>query len=120
MKSKLTINADGTKLWSLNGQFHRDDGPAIEFSDGTKFWYLNGELHREDGPAEEWSDGTKIWYLNGKWHRENGPAMEDFDGSKWWYLNDKLLTKEQLISEKMKINYLEIYKSYLIYQIMDS
>jgi hypothetical protein len=30
-----------------------------------KFWYLNGELHREDGPAAEYSDGKKYWYLNG-------------------------------------------------------
>jgi hypothetical protein len=34
--------------------------------DGTKMWYLNGELHREDGPAVEYPDGTKRWYLNGK------------------------------------------------------
>ena len=33
--------------------------------EGTKFWYLNGELHREDGPAVEYEDGTKKWYLNG-------------------------------------------------------
>jgi hypothetical protein len=24
---------------------------------------LNGNLHREDGPAIEWADGTKYWYL---------------------------------------------------------
>ena len=34
--------------------------------DGTKMWYLNGELHREDGPAVESADGEKRWYLNGK------------------------------------------------------
>jgi hypothetical protein len=33
---------------------------------GTKCWYLNGELHREDGPAIEYAGGTKEWYLNGK------------------------------------------------------
>ena len=31
---------------------------------GTKQWYLNGELHREDGPAVDHADGTKHWYLN--------------------------------------------------------
>jgi hypothetical protein len=31
---------------------------------GTKRWYLNGELHRVDGPACEYSDGYKSWYLN--------------------------------------------------------
>ena len=37
-----------------------------EDEDGIKEWFLNGELHREDGPAFEWSDGDKAWYLNGK------------------------------------------------------
>ena len=36
------------------------------YDDGNKFWYLNGECHREDGPAVEYADGTKRWYLNGK------------------------------------------------------
>ena len=27
---------------------------------------MNGELHREDGPAIEWSDGTKVWWVNGE------------------------------------------------------
>ena len=30
---------------------------------GDKAWYLNGELHREDGPAVE-CVGDKYWYLN--------------------------------------------------------
>ena len=57
---------NGTKSWWLNGELHREDGPAIEYSNGTKLWYLNGELHREDGPAVEYSNGHKEWYLNGK------------------------------------------------------
>ena len=36
------------------------------YSNGTKEWYLNGELHREDGPAYEHLDGYKEWWLNGK------------------------------------------------------
>jgi hypothetical protein len=35
--------------------------PAIEWADGTKEWYINGQLHREDGPAIEWANGTKEW-----------------------------------------------------------
>ena len=35
-------------------------------TDGDKHWYLNGERHREDGPAIEWADGHKSWYLNDK------------------------------------------------------
>jgi len=36
------------------------------YADSTKEWYLNGELHREDGPAIEYANGYKSWYLNGK------------------------------------------------------
>ena len=37
-----------------------------ENADGSKVWWLNGEYHRTDGPAIEWPDGTKAWYLNDK------------------------------------------------------
>jgi hypothetical protein len=61
---------DGDKVWYMNGQYHREDGPAIEFADGDMEWWLNGQLHREDGPAIEWvndhSDGGKEWYIHGK------------------------------------------------------
>ena len=82
--------SDGTKKWYLNGNLHREDGPALEYPHGTKKWYLNGKYHREDGPALEWSDGTKKWYLNGKYHREDGPALEYANGRKEWYLNGKI------------------------------
>ena len=34
------------------------------YSNGSKEWYLNGDLHREDGPALELASGDKWWYLN--------------------------------------------------------
>jgi hypothetical protein len=46
------------------------------------YWYLNGELHREDGPAIERANGTKAWYLNGKqlteeeFNRKMNPVRE--------------------------------------------
>ena len=52
------------------------------YDDGTKEWYLNGQIHREDGPAVEGADGTKSWYLNGKkltkaeWKRRTSPVKE--------------------------------------------
>jgi hypothetical protein len=64
-------------------------------TNGIKFWYLNGKFHREDGPAIEWSDGTKSWWLNGNRHREDGPAFECSDGYKAWWLNDKRLTEQE-------------------------
>jgi len=45
------------------GQYHRDDGPAIEWPNGNKFWWKKGKRHREDGPAEEWLDEEKYWWL---------------------------------------------------------
>ena len=65
------------------------------YPDGGKLWYLNGELHREDGPAREWANGTKIWHLHGKLHREDGPAVEHADGAKEWYLDGKKVTEEE-------------------------
>ena len=66
MKNKLEIDNYGHKRWYLNGQYHREDGPAVESPNGDKWWYINSQLHREDGPAIEYIDGTKYWYLNGK------------------------------------------------------
>jgi len=63
---EMKVDFDGTKYWSLNDKFHREDGPAIEWPDGSKYWYLNDKLHREDGPAVERSNGTKQWFLNNK------------------------------------------------------
>ena len=65
------------------------------YDNGSKFWYLNGQRHREGGPAIERANGTKVWYLNGKPHREDGPAVERADGSKQWHLNGQRLTEEE-------------------------
>ena len=59
------INNRGNKFWRSNGEYHRVEGPAIEYVNGDKFWYLNGELHREDGPAIDYIDSYKSWYLWG-------------------------------------------------------
>ena len=120
MKSELIISSDGTKSWWLNGEYHREDGPAVEEFDGTKSWWLNGKLHREDGPALKYLDGSKYWYLNGKRHREDGPAVEEPSGYIEWYLNGKQLYEKELTSKKIKIDYPEIYNSYLVYKIMGS
>jgi hypothetical protein len=68
MKDGLHTSGAGTKEWYLNGQYHRTDGPAIEFADGAKWWYLNGRRHRTDGPATEEADGSKEWFLNDQYY----------------------------------------------------
>ena len=70
MKPTVKTDTDGTKSWWLNGELHREDGPAAEYANGDKAWYLNGELHREDGPAIERANGDKAWWLNGKQYTE--------------------------------------------------
>ena len=68
---------------------------------GDKAWYLNGELHREDGPAIEWTDGSKFWFFNGKRHRGDGPAVEGVGGFKQWFLNGTQYTETEW---KAKLN----------------
>jgi hypothetical protein len=90
--------SDGTKEWYVDGKLHREDGPAIEWSNGTKSWFVDGKRHREDGPAIECANGPKHWYVNGKRHRKDGPAIEWADGTKEWYVDGKLLTREQFLA----------------------
>ena len=50
----------------MNGERHRDDGPAYTEPDGTEAWWSNGVLHRTDGPAASWPDGRLQWWENGE------------------------------------------------------
>ena len=81
---------DDRTEWFLNGNRHREDGPAVEFSDGHKEWFLNGKRHRTDGPAIEYSNGDKEWYLDGK-----KCTTEEF--------NRKTKVKEMTVSELEKV-----------------
>jgi hypothetical protein len=62
---RINTTSDGSRYWYLNGELHRDDGPAIMLPDGTQFWFLNDQLHRTDGPAVVLPNGERYWYLNG-------------------------------------------------------
>ena len=67
--------------------------------------YVNekGVYHREDGPALEYSDGYKAWYINGKRHREDGPAIIFSNGETSYYLNNNYYTKEDWEAEVAKL-----------------
>jgi len=100
---ETTTDARGVKRWYLNGQLHRDGGPAVEHPDGGSYWYCHGRKHRDDGPAvlyasgqKEWhvngelrcletTDGSRYWYRNGRRHREDGPAVDEPRGRRAWY-----------------------------------
>ena len=93
---KVTVDKDGTTRWyNERGEYHRENGPAVEWSNGYKSWYINGKRHREDGPAIEHVEGGKSWFINGKLHREDGPAVEYFDGDKGWFINGKELIEKE-------------------------
>ena len=96
------FQANGNTYWYINGQFHREDGPAVEYSNGGKYWYQHGLRHRDSGPAIERSDGSKEWFDEGKPHRIDGPAIESADSSKRWYLEGKQVTEEEFNLWRMK------------------
>ena len=89
-------DGEGCKAWYLHGKKHREGAPAVENPDGSRCWFLNGELHREGGPAVEtpnpyFGGDRKMveYYVHGKLHREDGPALDDGDGQREWYLDGK-------------------------------
>jgi hypothetical protein len=90
----------GNRYWyNSQGQLHRKDGPACEYSNGTRAWWVNGMLHRTDSPAVEQANGTREWWLNGRRHRVDGPAIVWDDGDREWYLNGLYLTFEQWLDK---------------------
>ena len=78
------------KRYYKDGNFHRLDGPAIEWANGEKEYWIEGKRHRLDGPAVEWRSGTKQYWVNGKCHRLDGPAVEYADGRKMYWVEGKL------------------------------
>lgn len=138
---RFEIIGDGSKFWSLNGKFHREDGPAAIYSYGKKEWWLNGELHREDGPAIESADikrwylngklhredgpavisriGPEEWWKNGKRHREDGPAIEYGDRNNKWYLNDKKIIVRNCDSPEFKKRWKKLLELEKIRQVME-
>jgi hypothetical protein len=73
---EVKVYDNGSRLWYLNRQLHREDGPACEWAGGSRLWWLNGKLHREDGPAVEWADGSREWWLSGQYLSEEKHAKQ--------------------------------------------
>ncbi len=95
MKKKIEIEYTwtddrGTKYWCKGDKdnYHRINGPAVEYSDGGKRYFVDGEYHRIDGPAFEDANGHKEWVVNGKLHRLDGPAIIYEFGKEVWYVDD--------------------------------
>jgi hypothetical protein len=64
---KVTVDEHKTIRWyNDKDEYHRLDGPAVEYAGGYKEWFVDGKRHRLDGPAFEFANGYKAWYVNGK------------------------------------------------------
>jgi len=62
-KPECVIHSDGSKYWDLNGKFHREDGPAVEYAGGDKEWYLNDKAVHPEKLVDLWlSRGIFCWY----------------------------------------------------------
>jgi hypothetical protein len=51
-------------------------GIRIEMQNGNQYWFLNGQFHREDGPAID-QKNNKGWCIHGK--RVNCQSQQEFD-----------------------------------------
>jgi hypothetical protein len=92
---------DGTQQWTLNGLWHRTNGPAI-IQRGYQAWYMHGRRHRTDGPAMIFSDGNQSWWWHGKLHRTDGPAVINPEGVNEWWINgvNKTIDIESWMKQK--------------------
>lgn len=67
MSSTMTVDHYGDKVWiNEKGQYHREDGPAIECRNGYKAYYKNDLRHRIEGASVEYIDGRKEWWVGGE------------------------------------------------------
>jgi hypothetical protein len=48
MKSIKKQYSNRIEYRNEQGDLHREDGPAIEYSDGYKEWFLNDNIYSED------------------------------------------------------------------------
>ena len=98
MKKPERIAYEDRIEYCLNGRFHREDGPALDYKDGRKCWYIEGKRHRKGGPAIVRADGAKIWFLKGIVHREDGPACIWPDGSGEYWLHGKRASPLEILA----------------------
>jgi len=55
-----------TEYRKLSLEERKEKPYCIEYNAFVRNWRVNGKYHREDGPAVEYSDGNNEWHLNGK------------------------------------------------------
>lgn len=74
-------------MWTLDGWWHREDGPACIVPEGVIVRLYEGLAH--DHPDGELYEGpVELWAHHGRLHREDGPAVCDPPGTKLHPLAD--------------------------------
>lgn len=76
MNSTLQVSEDGVKSWSTtDGDYHKENEPAITFPDGSEEWWFKGWKHRIDGPAFIDTSNKRIqWFWFGEYfEKQNHP-----------------------------------------------
>ena len=78
MIRKETDSAGNTFYYNEKDQYHREDGPAVEYKE-YKYWLINVVRHRINGPAIEWSNIDKSYYIMDKeYSYKEWLAIKDF------------------------------------------
>lgn len=104
-KPTVKVCKNKTVYKNEKGQFHREDGPAVEYAGGDKQWWVDGQLNRTDGPAVENSNGCKEWWVKGRLHRTDGPAIEFANGRKSWYIEGEPLSESEFNRRTKQTSY---------------
>lgn len=89
LPARIIVDGIGKFISSTLYHTEKDKYPGFfhsikSFICGTPEWWVNGELHRENGPAKIMTDGTEIWYHKGKIHRDYEPAVINHDSFEYW------------------------------------
>lgn len=79
----MKVLSDGTRIWTVDGELDRRDGPAVVYQDGSEEWYRDGLRHCDTGPAksvpespgEYWLDGVEITRSQFAWHQATRAAQ---------------------------------------------
>jgi hypothetical protein len=85
--------SDAIVLRLAQRNVHAEGGYTdVEIVNGVTKYTLDGDLHREDGPALISAQGDENWYLNGLRHRVGGPAIVTRNGAQFYYVAGQRVT----------------------------
>ena len=68
--------------------------PYCHVEAGVTIWFVDGQIHKQDGPAMIFPDGDKVWFDHDKKHRIDGPAFIGNNGKHEWWINEVHITEE--------------------------